>query len=95
MTRPYGTAPLADGRMAYERNAARPLNPPRLLAAAKNVLIDGNHLALLIGADHPPYSAEPLAALEHYGVGDTYEIWCAWRSVMQLRDAIDNFAGDA
>ena len=21
MTRPYGTAPLADGRMAYERNA--------------------------------------------------------------------------
>ena len=22
MTRPYGTAPLADGRMAYERNAA-------------------------------------------------------------------------
>ena len=31
MTRPYGTAPvtLADGRMAYERNAARPLDPPR------------------------------------------------------------------
>ena len=31
MTAPrYGTAPvtLADGRMAYERNAARPLNPP-------------------------------------------------------------------
>ena len=35
MTRPDGTAPvtLADGRMAYERNAAIPLNPPRPMPA--------------------------------------------------------------
>jgi hypothetical protein len=57
-------------------------------AAGEAVLVGGNHLALLIGADHPPYCAEPNVALEHYGAGDTYDIWCAWRSIMRLRTAM-------
>lgn len=54
----------------------------------ERVLIGGNHLALLIGADHPPYSASHDEALEHYRQNhDGYEAWCCWRTIMELRDA--------
>lgn len=53
-----------------------------------DVLVGGNHLALLIGADHPSYKVAPSVALEHYGAGDRYEIWCCWRSIMRLRDML-------
>ena len=56
--------------------------------AIQRVLRGGNHLALLIGADHPPYSATCDEALEHYGSCDAYEAWCCWQTIMQLRDAI-------
>lgn len=58
----------------------------------ERVMIGGNHLALLIGVDHPPYSAPPDDALSHYGAGDKYEIWCCWRAIMQLRDARERTA---
>lgn len=61
---------------------------PELRNAIVAVLTGGNHLALLIGADHPPYEADPETALQHYGAGDTYEVWCCWRTIMQLRDAL-------
>ncbi len=51
MTRPYGTAPvtLADGRPAYERNAARPLNPPRPVVIEYNARLDAlGTLAVLL-----------------------------------------------
>lgn len=57
-----------------------------------DVLAGGNHLALLIGADHPSYKVDPFVALEHYGAGDTYEIWCCWRSIMRLRDVLGGVA---
>lgn len=56
--------------------------------ALAGVMLSGNHLALLIGADHPSYSARPSDALEHYGAGDQYEIWCAWRAIMHARTAL-------
>jgi hypothetical protein len=66
----------------------------QLEAAFDGVLIGGNHLALLIGAGHPPYTATPGYALEHYGSGDTYEIWCCWRSIMQARQALQETDND-
>lgn len=62
-------------------------------ALLERVLIGGNHLALIIGADHPPYTATHDQALEHY-VGenhdhDGYGAWCCWRTIMELRDAVN------
>lgn len=59
-----------------------------LLEAIDGVLVGGNHLGLLIGADHPPYGATHAEALEHYGAGDRYEIWCCWNAIMRLGKAI-------
>jgi hypothetical protein len=64
---------------------------PVLADAIERALIGGNHLALLIGVDHPPYTAEPDEALEHYGAGETYDIWCAWRALMRLSRVWDAF----
>lgn len=61
----------------------------RLRDVLENIMVGGNHLALLIGANHPPYTAESEDALRHYGAGDTYEIWCCWRSIMQARQALE------
>jgi hypothetical protein len=64
---------------------------PVLADAIERALIGGNHLALLIGVDHPPYTAEPDEALELYGAGETYDIWCAWRALMRLSRVWDAF----
>lgn len=61
-----------------------------LREAIVNALIGGNHLALLIGNEHPLKTATHKEALEHYGVGWRYEVWCCWRSLMQLSDALEN-----
>ena len=53
-----------------------------LEAALDSVLIGGNHLALLIGADHPLHTASHEEAMAHYGSRDIYEIWCCWRTMM-------------
>lgn len=55
------------------------------------VMIGGNHIALLIGADHPPASTECEYALEHYGAGDQYDAWCCWRSLMRARKPLANW----
>ena len=61
---------------------------PVMKEALEDIMVGGNHLALLIGADHPPYTSDPQEALEHYGAGDTYEVWCCWRSIMLARQAL-------
>lgn len=61
----------------------------RLRAALEKVMVGGNHVALLIGADHPPYTASHNDALKHYGAGDQYEAWCCWRTIMEARDVLD------
>jgi hypothetical protein len=53
-----------------------------LEAALSSVLTGGNHLALLIGADHPWHTASHDEAMAHYGSGDIYKIWCCWRTMM-------------
>lgn len=61
-----------------------------LEAALRNVMIGGNHCALLIGADHPPYQWEPDEARAHYGKRqDAYEAWCCWRAIMHARDVLE------
>jgi Lar family restriction alleviation protein len=72
---------------AWNRRAGQ-AHDAGLLEALDGVMIGGNHLALLIGADHPPHEADTFVALEHYGAGDTFEIWCCWRAIMRARAAI-------
>ena len=52
-------------------------------AEIARIRIGGNHLGLLIGADHPPHTASCDDALEHYGAGEKYEIWCCWKAIME------------
>ena len=66
---------------------------PVMKEALEDIMVGGNHLALLIGADHPPYTSDPQEALEHYGAGDTYEVWCCWRSIMLARQALAALEG--
>jgi hypothetical protein len=62
----------------------------RLRAACTKMMIGGNHVALLIDADHPPYGENNhQLALEHYGAGERFEIWCCWNAIMCARDMIE------
>ena len=78
----------AAGKTASDIIEAQAARIAELEEVITNILIGCNHLALLIGPDHPPYETDPFDALEHYGSGDTYEIWCCWRSIMLARAAI-------
>jgi hypothetical protein len=91
----YASDGITYDKQPAEANARLIAAAPELLAALEGIMVGGNHLALLIGADHPPYTAEPLAALEHYGAGDTYEVWCCWRAIMQARDVAARATGAA
>lgn len=59
-----------------------------LEAALVRVMIGGNSLAQIIGADHPPYGTSYDEALAHYGPGHRYEAWCCWNAIMQARDEL-------
>lgn len=61
----------------------------RLRAALINVMVGGNSLAQIIGADHPPHGTPYGEALAHYGSGVKYEAWCCWNSIMQARAALE------
>lgn len=60
-----------------------------LETALRSVMVGGNHVALLIGVDHPPYTATHDEALTHYGAGDQYEAWNCWRNIMHARDVLE------
>ena len=60
----------------------------KLRAALESVMIGGNSLAQIIGADHPPHGTPYGEALTHYGGGVKYEAWCCWNSIMQARAAL-------
>jgi hypothetical protein len=60
----------------------------RVEAALHTALTGCNHLGLLIGANHPPDTASHDDALEHYGAGDQYEIWCCWRAIRQAANTL-------
>lgn len=61
----------------------------RLQEALALCMIGGNHLALHIGADHPPHTASPDDGLTHYGTGQLNDIWQCWRNIMRARDLRD------
>jgi hypothetical protein len=69
---------------------AQRLRISELEAALRNVMIGGNHVALLIGADHPPAEATCDMALEFYGPGEKYEAWCCWQAIMRARRVLEN-----
>lgn len=79
---------IASLRNADALDAAQRENE-KLRSALDGVMVGGNHLALLIGADHPPYTAKPDEALAHYGACDAYEAWCCWRSIMRARAILE------
>lgn len=58
------------------------------LAMLNGVLRGGNHLASLIGSDHPPYTATYDDAYAHYRTRacgwNAYEAWCCWKRIMML-----------
>jgi hypothetical protein len=60
----------------------------RMREALESVMVGGNHLALLIGADHPSFEDDYDTARAHYDGGDQFEAWCCWRSIMQARRAL-------
>ena len=60
----------------------------RLRAALEDVMIGGNSLAQIIGADHPPHGTPYSEVLAHYGGGVKYEAWCCWNTIMQARAAL-------
>lgn len=60
----------------------------RLREALNTTLVGGNHLGLVIGADHPHFDATHEDALTLYGPGDKYEAWCAWKAIMYARAAL-------
>ncbi len=54
--------------------------------ALDRVFVGGNHLGLVIGTDHPPYTATHDEGREHYystGHNDLYEVWCCWKAIME------------
>ena len=73
------TTRIADACNAYE--------PMR--KALEKVMVGGNHLGLIIGVDHPPYTASHEEARTHYADAIwTYEAWCCWKTIMEARPAL-------
>ena len=56
----------------------------KLRAALERALIGGNHLATLIGVDHPLDTATHYEAAAHYAHTNNingYEAWCCWKAL--------------
>jgi hypothetical protein len=72
---------MSEATASYKREA-------KLEAAIRAIMVGGNHLVGLIGADHPSYRASYAEALRHYGQDrqGEYDAWCCWRSIMQARE---------
>lgn len=78
---------LDEGWIDKERREAA-AEIARLRAALESVMIGGNSLAIVIGADHPPHGTPHSEALAHYGSGVKYEAWCCWNAIMLARAAL-------
>ena len=85
----YEEVPLYSAPAAISTVSASSTVRVRVLEEAlDSVMVGGNHLALLIGVNHPAYGTDHYAALQHYGAGDQYEVWCAWNAIMLARKAL-------
>lgn len=61
----------------------------KLRNALDRILVGCNHLGLLIGCDHPADDADHSEALQHYGAGDQYEIWCCWKTIREASNILE------
>ena len=80
---------VADLRNVADRivTACNAYEPTR--EALEKVMVGGNHLGLIIGVDHPPYTASHEEARVHYADAIwTYEAWCCWKTIMEVRPAL-------
>ena len=64
------------------------LEKQKLRAALDTVMIGGNHLVSIIGVTHPQAGTHHDAALEFYGPGHQYDVWCCWNAIMLARAAL-------
>jgi hypothetical protein len=71
-----------------ERENALKNENAQLKAALQSVMIEGNHLASIIGPDGLPHTALYSDALKHFGAGVKYNVWCRWKSIMDGRPAV-------
>lgn len=62
----------------------------RLRAALQGIMIGGNHLATVIGIGHLAAGSSHEAALDFYGPGPNYDVWCCWNAIMQAREALED-----
>lgn len=54
------------------------------------LMVAGNHLAsLIIQRGLEPYSVTVEQYLEKHGPGEDFDIWVAWKRIMELRDALN------
>jgi hypothetical protein len=60
----------------------------KLRAALRSVMVGGNHLACVIGPNNLLHTASYEDALQHYGPGDIYDVWCCWKNIMEARAAL-------
>jgi chromosome segregation ATPase len=65
----------------------------KAVEALESVMVGGNHLAILLPDTFPPAETKPLDALEIMGAGDSYEVWCCWRSIMLARATLAELTG--
>jgi hypothetical protein len=91
----YRAAALRLNELERE-NAALREREVLLVDALHNVGIGGNHAALLIGSDHPPYTTSQIEAAKHYGGNlDGMNAWFCWQSIMKaMREAYDTLPED-
>lgn len=64
--------------------------------AIEKVLVGGNHVAQLLGRNHPSHKASNGEAFKYYAslrntedvldLAISYEAWCCWKTIMELRD---------
>ncbi len=70
------------------RIAALERERDRLRELFAPIMIGGNHLALWIGEDHPPYTATDEEAISHFGSTMGLDVWRCWKIIMETRQAL-------
>lgn len=83
----HGDMPWNDQLAVFEEAAAR---IEQLEAALREVMVGGNHLAVVLGIGHLAAGSSYEAALEFYGPGPNYDVWCCWNAIMQARAALED-----
>ncbi len=65
------------------------------LERAVDRCVMANHaLEEMLGRHPPPHTAATPVALTHYGPGQQFELWLAWRGIVRLREAFDTWLAE-